>query len=49
MFTTDTLNYLLFVNNRSELDDAKHHMNSEIDLNEECTIYNKKVWEGFNG
>ena len=34
MFATDTREYLLLINNRVELDDIKHQVNSDLDFNE---------------
>ena len=33
IFTTDTQSYLLLINNWAKIDDVKHQMNSELELN----------------
>ena len=49
MFSTETPEYLLFLNNQAELNGVKHQLNSELDVNQEWTIYNNNSWEGSNG
>ena len=34
MFSTGTLDYLLFINNRAELNNVKHQMNYDTEFNE---------------
>ena len=40
---------IVFINNWEELDDIKDQLNSELNFNEEWTLYNKNKWEGLNG
>ena len=49
MLTTKTQEYLLFIKNCSKVDDVKHQLDSEIDFNVDCKIYNKKEQAVLNG